>query len=522
MPRSHRLRLGLVRTMSWSLLAVALAGIFPVHAAPPGTLSKVQQLLSLYRLAEAEAAVQPLLDGPQASEEVFLAAGRIKEEIGDLPEARRFFESAVGANPDSVAAHCFLARVLLGSKDLRGAARQLRAALKLAPDSVLPLAMGGLYYLQKGNYSMCQRYLDKALAADPGSKEALLAQADLQFLKRDLDGAQRTMQGLLRSHPADPDGLYMLGIVLFNQKDYKGAQGCLERATSIHRYAANFLKDLAQVYAQNERLEQAIASLDRVLLLAPGDESALSLRSNLKERQALLATGVRRAVGPFRFVHPRGLPESTFLAILQVFQSAYESICRETGYHPPQVQVWIFEKTGALLPAFYSHVSDEIIISSSYFSSIDTEEKRRLGRHLIFHEFSHLVLYQSLGRPSFSPMALWLMEGLAEKQAGGYDYTSVDYDKTFGAGLLDLPELADYLPVSAIGTGEKREKAYIQAYLMADFLLRRSDGLALIKKMILAYAGGQSDQEVLEGSLGITPADFLEQVGQFIRGSYID
>jgi hypothetical protein len=119
-------------------------------------------------------------------------------------------------------------------------------------------------------------------------------------------------------------------------------------------------------------------------------------------------------------------------------------------------------------------------------------------------------------------MALWLMEGLAEKQAGGYDYTAVDYEKTFSAGLLDLSELADYLPVSAIGTGEKREKAYIQAFLMADFLLRRTDGLALIKKMVLAYAAGQSDQEVLEGTLGIAPSDFLEQVGQFLQSSYID
>src|SRR5204863_296038 len=140
---------------------------------------------------------------------------------------------------------CFLARALLGIKDYKGAAKHLKYALKAAPKASLPMAIAGLYYLQKGNQALSNKYIAKALIADPSSKEAALVQADLQFLKRDLDGAKQSIQRLLTSNPTDPDGLYMMGIVLFNQKDYSGAQNYLEQSTGIHRYAANFLKDLA-------------------------------------------------------------------------------------------------------------------------------------------------------------------------------------------------------------------------------------------------------------------------------------
>ncbi|MBI4865858.1 MAG: tetratricopeptide repeat protein [Candidatus Wallbacteria bacterium] len=500
------------RSRSGAALAASLT-----HGPRSTKLDRARKLLADYRLEEADGLLQAALDEGARDVETLVLAGRIKEEMADGPAARRLYASAVDSAPEDVEALSLLARTLLGVKDYKGAARHLRVALKGDPESALAPSVAALYHLQRGNHKLAASYVERALEADPASKEAALVQADLKFLRRDLEGARHSIERLLAANPADPDGLYMMGIVLFNQKDYDGAQKYLERSTGIHRYAANFLKDLAQVYAQNGHLRKAIATLDRVLELTPADDAATSLQANLRERLELVESGVRRQVGPFRFVHAPGLSRDTFDNIVGIFEDAYREICPELAYMPPKVDVWIFARTGSLLPAYYSHVSDEIIISSAYFGSIDTADKRKLGRHLIFHEFSHLVLFQALGRPAFSPMALWLLEGLAEKQAGGYDYTAVDYRKTFASGLLDLTELADYLPVSAVGAGEKREKAYIQAYLMVDHLLARPRGLELLRQMVLAYAAGKSDSEVFAEAGLELPAAFVEAVAQRLR-----
>ncbi len=502
------------------MVLIAVGSLCLAGSSREGAKNRARQLLERYELIRARAVLEPMLrEGPEDSE-VYLLAGRVGEEMGDGPLARRHFSMAAAIDPENAEARCYLARSLLGARDFAGAARNLKLALKLAPDSPLPFAMGGLYYLQKGQYDLSRKYVEKALAIDPRSKEASLVLADLRFLRRDLEGAKRSISKLLDKNPQDPDGLYMMGIVLYNERKFQDAQDFLERSAAIHRYAANFLKDLAQVYAQNGHLQKAIDALGRVLDLSPGDESAISLRQNLKERRRLQQRGLTRTEGPFRFVYPPGMSEQTFRTIHEIFRDAYDVLCKQTGHYPSKVNIWVFERTGSLLPAFYSHVSDEIIISREYFSSLNSSSRQQLGRHLVFHEFSHLVLFQALGRPAFSPMALWLMEGLAEWQAGGYDYTQVDYLDTFSDGLMDFTELSEYLPVSAVGAGSKREKAYIQAYLMVDYVIRSRGGMETVKKMVLEYASGKSDREVLADAGLSGPRHFLETVSSYVQQSY--
>jgi hypothetical protein len=131
------------------------------------------------------------------------------------------------------------------------------------------------------------------------------------------------------------------------------------------------------------------------------------------------------------------------------------------------------------------------------------------------------VFYHELGDTSLPPAALWLVEGLAEYEAGGYTYTRVDYEETFAGGLLDLETLEEYLPVSAMAKGKMREKAYIQSYVMVAYLLEtlgNSKGLARLREMAVGYTRyGPDHERVLQESLAMTPKEFMAACSAYVN-----
>ncbi|MBI2942988.1 MAG: tetratricopeptide repeat protein [Candidatus Wallbacteria bacterium] len=480
-------------------------------------MSQARRLLAKYRLREAMATLAPHLEAHSDDSEALLIAGQVFEAMGDLQTAQTHYRSAVAAAPGSAEARARLARSLLALRDLDEAATHLRGALADAPPSALTLATAALYHLQRGRYDLSQQYADRAVAADPGSKEAALCTADLRCNRGDLAGARRVLERLLLDNPADADGLYMMGVVLFNQRDFLQAQTYLERSSGLNAFAAGVLRDLAHVYIQNGQLEQGLTALDRVLERVPGDASALSMRSCLVERIELVRRGVQTQIGAFHFVHSPELGRQVLDGIAALFQEAYTIVCPQLGGFPTRVDVWIFDQTSGQLPAYYNHLNDEIVVSRKYFSNLGNPAQRRIGRHLVLHEFTHLVAYQKLGKPAFTTRSLWLMEGLAERMAGGYEYADVEVPWLFRDGLLDFSALAEQLPVSAVGSSQARAKAYVQAFLMVDWLFRRPDPLSLFAKMIADYSAGKSDLEITEGQLNLTPDAVLGQVAGHIR-----
>ena len=492
--------------------------LLAVHAASgaDAVLGRVRKLLAVYRLHEAMAALGPYLQAHPSDADALMLAGQIAEAAGDPRTAQTRYQSAVEQASTSAEAHSRLARALLAQNRLPEAAEQLRVALTATPAEALTLATAALYHLRRGRYDLSQQYADRALAVDPASKEAALVAADLACNRDDLAGARRTLERLLHDNPADPDGLYMMGVVLFNQRDFQEAQSYLERSSTINTFAAGILRDLAQVLVQNGQLERALATLDRLLERFPDDAPGRSLRSSLTERLELTRHGVQTQVGVFHVVHSPDLPSKILDGIVSSFRTACDAICPRLGYSPKNVNVWIFEQTQNQLPAFYNHLSDEIIVSRKYFERMDEPEQRRIGLHLVLHEFTHLVAYQRLGQPAFTPRALWLMEGLAELMAGGYDYSDVGVSSIFADGLLDFSQLAEHLPVSAAETGPSRVKAYVQSYLMVDWLFKQPEPFPRFARMISDYTRGATDAEVVANTLRLTPEAFLGQVASHI------
>lgn len=442
-----------------------------------------------------------------------LERGRALEAQGRLDEAQEVLESALSESPGSPEILCRLAKVSLYLKEYDRAQELLRQARETQPGYALCDAVEGLYLFCMRDTRGAVAMVDRAIRTDPDLKEAYLIKADILFAIRDLDGARRLLDAFLARFPQDPEGLYLSGIVAFYRKDLQHAMVLLEGSLKLNRRAVNVRKDLIQVYSLTERPEKALKLLDELLTEKPDDKALMALRSGLRERLRLKRDGKVMVREPFHFLYPKDISQTTLKRITDTFVAALSEVCKYRTSRPARVQVTILNSTDQLLPAYYNHVSDEITISRQYYEGLDTARKMDLGRHLIFHEFSHLALYQELGDVSLPPAALWLVEGLAEFEAGGYTYTHVDYDDTFADGFYELETLEEYLPVSAMAKGRAREKAYIQSYLMAHTLLETvgaAEGMERIKKMCLAYTRQGPDHEtVFSDCLGVTPREFI-------------
>jgi len=452
--------------------------------------------------------------------ESLLRRGRVLESQGRLEDARRCLERAVLARPDDPEPLCRLAKVFLYLKEYERSSELLRQARGISTSDPLVDAVEGLYLFCLRDTPGAISRVDRAIKSEPGLKEAYLIKADILFAVRDLEGAGRLLSRFLERFPSDPEGLYLAGIVSFYRRDLRRSQAFLEESLNLNPRAINVRKDLVQVYSLTGSFDRALSLVEGLLSERPQDKALTALRSGLRERLRLNRDGRVLVVGPFRFAYPKDTSSGTLDCIVTTFTTAHKEMTRYRDVRPDKVRVTILNQTDQLLPAYYNHVSDEITISRQYYENLDTDRKRELGRHLIFHEFSHLVFYHELGDLSLPPAALWLVEGLAEYEAGGYTYTHVDYGETFADGLLDLETLEEYLPVSAMAKGKVREKAYIQSYAMVAYLmdsLGSAKGLARIRQMALAYTRHGPDHERVVGDcMGMSPRDFLATCNSFL------
>lgn len=450
--------------------------------------------------------------------------GRRLEATGDLEGARELYRKAAVENPQDAEPLARLARVSLYLKDYDRAYEILKVLRRDHPDHALGTAVLGLYQFCLRQSEKALETVDRAMGLDARTREAYLIKADILFALRDMRAAQEVLQRFLEIFPGDAEGLYLQGIVAFYERDLPRARGLLEASARRNPSAFNVRKDLVQVYALTGNPKKALEVLGGLIRNRPDDPSLKTLQSGLKERLSLETKGLRRQVGPFALHYPGDIGNLPLATILRLLREAYDGIGERRDSRPERVQVTILDRTDQALPAYYNHVSDEITLSREYFEHLDTPQKEELGRHLIFHEYSHLAFYHDIQTP-LPPAALWVIEGLAEFEAGGYTYTPVDYSSMFVDGLYDLEALEEALPVSAIGRGMDRELAYVQSHAMISYLyesMGEQRAAALVKELAFGYTRHGPDHErVMTEVLGVPPAEFLARVGEFIRDRWI-
>jgi tetratricopeptide (TPR) repeat protein len=103
--------------------------------------------------------------------EATLLAGLLQDRAGNLVEAERRLERAVGLRGDSAAAHAVLGSMLARTGDRQGALEHLTEALRLKASAPVHFLLGGVYR-DVGQQRRAIQHLKQATELDPSFGEA--------------------------------------------------------------------------------------------------------------------------------------------------------------------------------------------------------------------------------------------------------------------------------------------------------------------------------------------------------------
>lgn len=107
------------------------------------------------------------------------AAGLQLAKIGQIEDAKRFFDNAIRLNPNILEPNYSMARLLIFEENLSEARGYIDRALKINPNSSQTLSISAALYLKNRDFSRAQSDAEGAIKANPNNGEARLVMAEV-------------------------------------------------------------------------------------------------------------------------------------------------------------------------------------------------------------------------------------------------------------------------------------------------------------------------------------------------------
>jgi len=242
--------------------------------------------------ALAEESLRTAMEAAPADTAVRVELGQLLSQSGRGEQAVALLEEAVKQKPDSVPAREALVRAYIAANDLESA-RRAAEDLKLAGPTLAtgPFLSGMVAYAQH-RYEDAQRELDKALELQPNAMDALTAITRLDIDRGRTPQAVARLQARIAADPKNPLVSNMLGEVFVGakepakavdvlsqtiqtapkwwlpyrnlalaklaQKDQAGAVAAYETGIQATNHQPTLMIDLAGLYEQLGRVDDAI------------------------------------------------------------------------------------------------------------------------------------------------------------------------------------------------------------------------------------------------------------------------
>ncbi len=146
---------------------------------------------------------------------------------------------------------------------------------------VVNLRLGWLYYVYK-SYAQSSTYYGKAFKIMPYSVEALLGYSKAQYYYGNWENAITGFTSILKIDEKNYISNYWLGVIYYKKTDYKTAYFYLETAANMYPFDYDITLLFAWTHFQLGLLPQAKILFNKVLLIKPGDISAIEGLSLIK------------------------------------------------------------------------------------------------------------------------------------------------------------------------------------------------------------------------------------------------
>ncbi|MGH7448536.1 MAG: tetratricopeptide repeat protein, partial [Longimicrobiales bacterium] len=444
----------------------------PSYALP--RLLEGELFLEKYSSTEASALFREVLAINPRHPRALLGLARAKAFDGSN-EALALVDSSLAVNPAAPAAHAFRAQLLLALEDYDGAAAEIERALAANPASLEALAVLGAVHFLRGDSRAHEDARRRALGLDPhhGAFDATVAEMAVQHRR------------------------------------YAEAVELARRAVALDStaWSAHALIGLTELRLGN--LDAARSSLD---LAFRGDPYNVWVKNTLD----LLDTYpqyVTRATERFELFLHGDEADVLQLYMAELSEEAYDQLVRRYGTRPqPPVRVEVYPSHADFSVRSVGLAGlGALGIAFGNILALDSPAARDPGDFnwgsTLWHEIAHAVTLAA----SKHRVPRWLTEGISvleERRArpGWGEDVSLDF-------LVALKR-DQILPVSELNAGfvrptypEQIMHAYYQASLVAE-LIESEYGERAPRDMLRAYGAGRTHDQVLRDVLRTEPAAF--------------
>jgi serine/threonine protein kinase/tetratricopeptide (TPR) repeat protein len=205
---------------------------------------------------------------------VYLNLGVALHAKKDLEGAVREYRAALKIDPNYAQAHHNLGNILFDQKDLEGAVREYRAALKIDPNYAPAHHNLGRALYYKRDLEGAVREYRAALKIDPNYARAHHNLGVALEDKKDPEGAVREYRAALKIDPNYARAHHNLGRALFGKRDLAGAIREYRAALAIDPNYARAHHNLGNVLYAQKDLEGAVREYRAALKIDPKNASA--------------------------------------------------------------------------------------------------------------------------------------------------------------------------------------------------------------------------------------------------------
>lgn len=201
---------------------------------------------------------------------------------GNLDAAEAGFRAQLQANPKSARALLGLAEVAFRRKRMQDGESFLLQALKIDPENAYVQSSLGRYYAATGKPEPAERHLKEALRLAPGRDPVRMDLAD--FYNTRLNRPQDALplyDKVIASQPGHAGAHYARGIAWWKQGNRAQAKVDLEASSRLDPENPLPVEALARLQAEEGKHDEALRTLDRILVKTPQLARPRVLRSEI-------------------------------------------------------------------------------------------------------------------------------------------------------------------------------------------------------------------------------------------------
>lgn len=188
---------------------------------------------------------------------------------GDGQAARRYLESAIQEDPDSVFLHQKMALLLKELRNFPEALTYAKKAVDLDPSDSSSIMLAGDLYTLTGNEQQAVEQYQKVLAMEPDNQRIRLLLTTILVRDRRLNEALVHLSTLIDQNPDLVIAHYYRGRIHLEMNHYGEAERSLNEALRLNQGLEPALFDLATLYQMTDRGQDAIETYEKLVVLYP-------------------------------------------------------------------------------------------------------------------------------------------------------------------------------------------------------------------------------------------------------------